>query len=85
MTRRGVHGSTRLLWVPAFLEELQELGTVTGACEEAGIAKSRVYELRQQDPIFLTFWELAQNGMLTEKLRARWFGGWGIRLPGGAS
>lgn len=46
----------RRVWKPAFLKALLELGTVTAACDAAGIGRRTVYQERQRDEEFAIAW-----------------------------
>lgn len=44
-------------WQPKFLDGLRESGTVAGACELAGIARSTAYRRREKVPSFAALWD----------------------------
>ncbi len=43
-------------WMPAFLDAFRDLGTVTAACEAAGVARRTVYDARHADEDFALAW-----------------------------
>ncbi len=62
----------------AFLEALRACGSVTSACEHAGIGRTAVYAWRDEDEAFAKAWSAAQeigtDGLEDEALRRAYEG-----------
>lgn len=53
---KGTAKKARRDWRPAFLDALEEIGTVTGACEAAKVGRRTVYKERQRNEDFALAW-----------------------------
>lgn len=63
-------GKTRRDWKPLFLKALDEEGTVSAACLNAGIDRSTAYRARQQDEDFAIAWADTE-AIVTDKLERK--------------
>jgi len=57
-------------WAKDFLQGFAETGTVTGACDQAGIERSTAYRARQRDESFAVAWSDAEDE-LTDRLASK--------------
>ena len=57
MTRPASCPSADADWQASFLTALRQTGNISAAAREAGVARSRCYDLRRRNPDFAASWE----------------------------